>query len=63
MRNIDYVLELLVAVKFMSSVLRSVVVWYLLLNNSINKVPRETHDTPRNPRMTPAFSRSYSVEW
>lgn len=35
-RNIDYVLELLVAVKFMSSVLRSVVVWYLLLNNSIS---------------------------
>ena len=35
-RNIDYVLELLVIVKFVSSVLRSVVVWYLLLNNSIN---------------------------
>ena len=29
----------------------------------VNKVPRETHDTPINPRMTPAFSRSYSVEW
>ena len=27
------------------------------------KVPRETHDTPINPRMTPAFSRSYSVKW
>lgn len=40
MRNIDYVLELLVAVKFVSSVLRSVVVWYLLLNNSINILPR-----------------------
>ena len=31
--------------------------------NPYDKVPRETHDTPINPRMTPAFSRSYSVEW
>ena len=30
---------------------------------TVSKVPRETHDTPINPRMTPAFSRSYSVEW
>ena len=49
MRNIDYVLELLVAVKFMSSVLRSVEVWYLLLNNSINilpRLPRLLHHVP-----------------
>ena len=25
------------------------------------KVPRETHDTPINPRMTPAFSNSNSI--
>ena len=25
---------------------------------SLTKVPRETHDTPINPRMTPAFSNS-----
>ena len=36
---------------------------HFLENKVDDKVPRETHDTPINPRMTPAFSRSYSVKW
>lgn len=38
-RNVDYALEVLVLLKLVSSVLRSIVIWYLLLNNSINILP------------------------